>query len=123
MSDEMLLERQKNSRDMDRKFTVMYLMFATVTFPLQFFLLLYDFDPTLVQAETAKLTFDVLVILFYMQILSNPLILLRGGKGYKKTIPLLKCCNKHKHTVESYRLSYHPRGASYHPRDNSLLVT
>ena len=74
---------------MDSMLTVMYLIFAITTLPLQLFLFLYDFHIIHIY-HGIKLTFDVFLIIFYVQILANPSVLLYMGEEYRTEMVNLK---------------------------------
>ena len=88
LSHNILLIRRRKTRQLDSTLMTMYSMFALTTLPFQLFLFLYDFHliPTY---HGRKMTFDLLMLIFYTQILSNPFVLLYMSREYRKEISCL----------------------------------
>lgn len=93
LTETMLQRRRQKARQMDTTLMRMYAMFAIITLPLQLFVFLFDFDmiPTDTKVDL-RLVFDLLMNLFYTQILSNPLVLLYMGDEYRKQMRHLQLC-------------------------------
>ena len=85
LTESMLRSRSRTLNQMNRTLTVMYTTFAMCTLPFQVFFCLFDFG-VLAKVETNFIIFDVFLVLFYAQILSNPFVLLYVGDEYRKEL-------------------------------------
>lgn len=87
--DLFLTRRQKHQR-MNKTFMTMFILFTLTTFPLQLFLFLIDFK-ILKSYENIRMTFHILMIVFYSQVVINPFVLFYMSDEYRKE---LCCCIK-----------------------------
>lgn len=91
MSDEVLTSRRRKSRRMNQVLMTMYIMFAVTTLPLQVFYFFNDFG-VIPATYGARMTWFLLVALFYAQVVSNPLVLFYMGEDYRKELYRLPVC-------------------------------
>ena len=91
LTESMLRTRSRKLYQMNRTLTVMYTTFAVLTLPFHIFLCLFDFGVVEISA-TNFIIFDVFLILFYAQILSNPFVLLYVGDDYRKELRYVRVC-------------------------------
>lgn len=91
LSEKILVTRRRRTRRMDVTLITMYVMFTVTTLPLQLFLVCNDFD-ILPTYEGIKIVFDLLMIIFYAQIISSPAVLFYLSYEYQTKINHLSVC-------------------------------
>ena len=85
LTEAMLRSRSQKLHEMNTTLTVMYTTFALLTLPLQVFFCLREFGCLKsFPKEYLYIIFDVFLLLFYAQILTNPFVLLYVGDEYRK---------------------------------------
>lgn len=94
---DMLISRRRKKQQMDRMLTVMYFMFAITTLPYHVLMLLWDFKQIEINDDNVHVirnTYYLVLNVFYVQILTNPCVLLYMGDEYKKELRKLRiyCC-------------------------------
>lgn len=92
VSAAMFTTRQRQTSQMNTILMTMYVLFAFTTLPLQLFFFLHAFYVIPRDTKWAPLTMDGLFILFYAQVVINPLVLFHMGENYRKEIYKLKLC-------------------------------
>ena len=86
-----LMNRRRCTRHLNTTLMMMFAMFTLITSPLQFFMLFHEFHLFhKTSPHTSLCMFNILLTLFYAQILSNPIILLYKGKQYRDALKDLK---------------------------------
>ncbi|XP_002161265.2 neuropeptide F receptor isoform X1 [Hydra vulgaris] len=112
MPKETLKCRKRSSRKLDRVIWTMYVFFGLTTLPLQLFYIAIDLK--WVSKSIARPMWTVLLRLFYLQIITNPLVLFYMGEEYRKELYKLSVCFcKPKQVSE---LSFKVRGSLIIPR-------
>ena len=92
VSAAMFTTRQRQTSQMNTILMTMYILFAFTTLPLQLFFCLHAFYAIPMNTKWVPLTLDGLFILFYAQVVINPLVLFHMGENYRKEIYKLKIC-------------------------------
>ena len=91
MSNDTLLLRRRKTRRMNRVLMTMYVIFAITTLPLQVFYVVSDFG-LIPKSFGAFLIWNLLVVLFCAQVVTNPLILFYMGDEYRTELYKLPIC-------------------------------
>ena len=89
--NETLKSRRRSSRKLDRVIWTMYIFFGMTTLPLQAFYMANDFG-WIPNSNAARSVWTVLLTLFYLQIVTNPLVLFYMGEEYRKELYKLSVC-------------------------------
>ena len=92
VSAEMYTTRQRQTSQMNMILMTMYILFAITTLPLQLFFCLHTFMVIPVGAAWAPVTMNGLFVLFYCQVVINPIVLFYMGENYRKEIYNLSIC-------------------------------